>query len=284
MALHWPTFITRAGSALVFSVIMIYGFTGPIWLFPILLLLLQFLCITEYVRLLRLLFPEAGIGFPLLFLLQIVAAAILGMVALIQLLDWEMHPLALLSIFPACFLIIYTLKFPEKIPSLFIGFSGLLYITLPLVLLYFLRLQSVLIPLSLLCMIWVNDTMAYITGSLMGRTPFSKISPKKTWEGTLGGVFFTLAVAYIWGKYTSYMAVEHWIALALCAAVAGTMGDLFESQLKRLAGVKDSGNILPGHGGALDRLDSLLFTIPFAFTYAMIFMPEVSTDQILSLF
>ncbi len=124
-------------------------------------------------------------------------------------------------------------------------------------------------------MIWMNDTMAYLVGSLIGKTPFSEISPKKTWEGTAGGALLTILGAAVWGYYSPYYKMADWMMLALCAAVAGTAGDLLESRLKRLANVKDSGSIMPGHGGALDRFDSLLAAVPFAYCYAYVFMPPV---------
>jgi len=105
--------------------------------------------------------------------------------------------------------------------------------------------------------IWINDTMAYIVGSLIGRTPFSKISPKKTWEGTLGGILLSVLVmgiaGYYFGRYlndwTDWNWIWQWVLIAAIAAVAGTFGDLLESKLKRMAGVKDSGHLMPGHGG-----------------------------------
>ena len=154
-----------------------------------------------------------------------------------------------------------------------LGSSALFYILIPVLMLLYLRNLSLCIPLALILMIWMNDTLAYLTGSFIGKTPFSKISPKKTWEGTIGGVIFTIAGAAVWGYFSPYYRMIDWLALAVCAAVAGTAGDLFESRLKRLADVKDSGTIMPGHGGALDRFDSLLVATPFAFTYAYHFMP-----------
>src|SRR5690606_30724757 len=136
------------------------------------------------------------------------------------------------------------------------------------VMLLYLRHLSLCIPLALVLMIWMNDTMAYLVGSFIGKTPFSKISPKKTWEGTGGGVLLTLIGAVIWGYYSPYYQMTDWIMLALCACIGGTAGDLLESKLKRLADVKDSGTMMPGHGGALDRFDSLLIATPFAFAYA----------------
>jgi phosphatidate cytidylyltransferase len=124
---------------------------------------------------------------------------------------------------------------------------------------------------------WINDTMAYLVGSFIGRTPFSKISPKKTWEGTLGGIFLTVLLLG-WTASSLFdqlmpaglsqpVSSIHWYILALLAAIAGTAGDLLESKFKRMAGIKDSGSILPGHGGYLDRFDSLLLATPIVWIY-----------------
>jgi phosphatidate cytidylyltransferase len=150
--------------------------------------------------------------------------------------------------------------------------TAMAYITAPALMLYALRLQSLLLPLALVLLIWMNDTMAYLVGSFIGRTPFSTISPKKTWEGTAGGAILTMALAIWWGWYSKLFHLADWAVLALCASVAGTAGDLLESKLKRMAGIKDSGTMMPGHGGALDRFDSLLVATPFAFAYAYLFM------------
>ena len=118
--------------------------------------------------------------------------------------------------------------------------------------------------LGLLMLNWTNDTMAYVTGSMIGRRPFfSRISPKKTWEGTLGGMAFTLLAAYGLHFLIDDFSLAQWMALAVCVAIFGTLGDLIESMLKRSAKIKDSGTILPGHGGFLDRFDSFIFVLPF---------------------
>ena len=129
---------------------------------------------------------------------------------------------------------------------------------------------SPLFPCTIIFSIWINDTMAYIVGSLIGKTPLSSVSPKKTWEGTIGGVILSVVVIGISGRYLHIAQVlgwQHWVAIAAIAAVFGTLGDLFESKLKRLADVKDSGSFMPGHGGFLDRFDSLLIAIPFVWIY-----------------
>jgi phosphatidate cytidylyltransferase len=118
--------------------------------------------------------------------------------------------------------------------------------------------------------------MAYIVGSFIGKTPFSKISPKKTWEGTIGGAILCVAVISLLFSQTSLfpnsLTVKNWIIISALCAVFGTLGDLFESKLKRMAGVKDSGNIMPGHGGFLDRFDSLLFAAPAVAIYVKYFV------------
>ena len=125
-----------------------------------------------------------------------------------------------------------------------------------------------IIPLIIIFSIWINDTMAYITGSLIGKTPFSKVSPKKTIEGTIGGA--VLCVAVMGGiAYAMQLHVLQICIIAGISAVMGTAGDLLESKLKRMADVKDSGHIMPGHGGFLDRFDSMLLATPFVWVYMM---------------
>lgn len=128
------------------------------------------------------------------------------------------------------------------------------------------------LPIIIILGIWVNDTMAYIVGSLVGKTPLSKISPKKTWEGTIGGIVLcSVIIGYFAYTYDEWFvfgkSLSFWIMLACVTAITGTFGDLFESKLKRMAGVKDSGSFMPGHGGFLDRFDSLLFAIPFVWLF-----------------
>jgi phosphatidate cytidylyltransferase len=119
------------------------------------------------------------------------------------------------------------------------------------------------IPLILIVSIWVNDTAAYLVGSLIGRRPLSSISPNKTWEGTIAGIFISvLLVTKIMGQYIP-LSEKSIFLISIVAAIAGTFGDLVESKLKRLAGVKDSGTMMPGHGGFLDRFDSILLATPF---------------------
>ena len=142
---------------------------------------------------------------------------------------------------------------------------------------------NTLLPLSVFIFLWTNDTGAYCVGSLLGRHKlFPRISPAKSWEGSIGGAVFVLAMAYgiSWLDNAQIADMDHptrlgmalltmpqWLGLGLVVVIFGTWGDLVESLFKRTLGIKDSGNILPGHGGMLDRFDSSLMAIPAAVIY-----------------
>jgi phosphatidate cytidylyltransferase len=127
------------------------------------------------------------------------------------------------------------------------------------------------IPLSIYVFIWVNDTGAYLSGVTLGRNGkhklFPRISPKKSWEGAIGGALLTTVSALIVARFSPFMNTWQWVGMALVVVVFGTFGDLTESMLKRHLEIKDSGHLLPGHGGILDRLDSMLFAIPAVVVY-----------------
>lgn len=158
--------------------------------------------------------------------------------------------------------------------SVFKIFGAYIYLVLPLSLsLYLVNYSSYSyesgLLISVLALIWVYDTFAYLTGSILGKHKIiPSISPKKSWEGVIGGYLFMIPFAYFLSKkllngYPFYII----IIMCLIIVVAGTTGDFFESYLKRRAGVKDSGNLLPGHGGILDRFDSFLFIITPIFIF-----------------
>ena len=168
-------------------------------------------------------------------------------------------------------------KSGKAIENIALFFMGQVYVALPFALLN----MSVIgestngtfaydgtIPLMIFIFLWLNDTGAYCVGSLIGKHRlFERISPKKSWEGSIGGGILSIASSFIFAHYFPFLNMAQWAGLALTVVVFGTWGDLTESLMKRQLGIKDSGTILPGHGGMLDRFDSALMAIPASVVY-----------------
>lgn len=157
-------------------------------------------------------------------------------------------------------------KRKDPILSLAYSLFGQTYIALPVALSVYLSFQDGSYDykylLAMFIFIWVNDSLAYLFGSLFGRKKlFERISPKKSWEGFIGGALSAVGVSIALGYYLTDNLSWFWVGFSIVVVIAGTFGDLFESLLKRTLGVKDSGKLLPGHGGALDRFDSMLFSL-----------------------
>ncbi|MFT4062446.1 MAG: phosphatidate cytidylyltransferase [Edaphocola sp.] len=264
------------GSAIVYAAIMMFGLLyRDFFAICALALLVQFLCVKEFFKLVAAIYPDEHFPRRVMWFTQLAGLwLVLGVPAMAV----SPQIIILFTVLPMSILLCTVLGKKTCMVAGFTALVALFYIALPMACLITLRVNfHFAIPLALVLMIWTNDTMAYIVGSFIGKTPFSAISPKKTWEGTAGGALLTIAGAAVWA-YLAPQSIKQlygmadWMVLALLAAVAGTAGDLLESKLKRKAGLKDSGNIMPGHGGALDRFDSLLVTLPFAFCYASLFM------------
>lgn len=185
---------------------------------------------------------------------------------------------------PYLFLIMYILiselyyKKENPVNDMAYALMTQMYIALPFALLNVLAFQTSeetsmsvynpILPLSIFIFTWVNDSGAYCAGVLFGKHRlFERISPKKSWEGSFGGGIFSIIAAIIIAQYFPILSLAKWIGLALTVVVFGTWGDLVESLIKRRIGIKDSGNILPGHGGMLDRFDSTLLAVPAAVLY-----------------
>ena len=174
-------------------------------------------------------------------------------------------------------------RHPSPIVNLGAIMLSQMYIVLPLSLINVLAFKTksftcfsdevpfYVIPLAIYIFIWANDTGAYLSGSLLGKHKlFPRISPKKSWEGSIGGALLTVAGAVVISLFYGFMNVWQWVGMALVVVVFGTFGDLTESMVKRHLGIKDSGKMLPGHGGILDRLDSMLFAIPAVVMYLVV--------------
>lgn len=156
-----------------------------------------------------------------------------------------------------------------------ITIAGLIYVALPFSLLNFIVLSGTKnntfypwILIGLFFIIWGYDSIAYVSGSLLGKHKIAaKISPKKSWEGLIGGTVFAIIMGIVNAVLFQEISMTNWIVIAVLTVIFGTLGDFFESKFKRELDIKDSGNILPGHGGLLDRFDSLLFAAPIVFIW-----------------
>jgi len=275
MAFNWKTFWTRTWTALIFAAVMVTGLFWNQWAFFLLFSVIHFGCWYEYQKLVTRFAPGYNTITPFhrygvmlagwsLVLYFTGNALTVGSFSLHAFGWWA--GLLFLFVLP-----ITELLFTKHISLDNIRHSalGILYISVSIGLLLNLRSHSqfsYLIPVAIIFSIWINDTMAYLVGSMIGKTPLTKISPKKTWEGTLGGILISIAAMATLAYYIGQL-VFHTAMIAAIASVTGTFGDLLESKLKRLAGVKDSGQIMPGHGGFLDRFDSLLLAVPFVWIY-----------------
>lgn len=289
MALNLQTFKTRTLSAIIFAVIMLAGLLLNYWSFFLLFSVVHFGCWFEYHKLMERIHPAYKqissfhryivplIGFALMLFSAGETLAI-GTFSLHSLGWWLLLLLVLM-------LPLGELLFAKQTSLKCYGISllGLVYISMSWSMLVLLRDQFTVqfpgfetqdygkwVVCILVFSIWINDTMAYIVGSLIGKTPFSPISPKKTWEGTIGGAVLAIVVITTVAYFIGLNYIECGIIAAI-SAVFGTLGDLLESKLKRMAGIKDSGNILPGHGGFLDRFDSLLIATPVVWLYFFLF-------------
>ena len=292
MAFNLQTFKTRALTAAIFVIVMLSGLLVNHWTFLILFSVIHFGCWVEYQKLVA----QIDEGYKNINPFHKYGVMILGWGFMLWMTNdaFNIADISLSEIgWWIILILIIALPLVEILTSKEFIFKnvahsvfGLLYISLSWGLMINLRATGILsagdlisidlgwiVPLVLIASIWINDTMAYIVGSFIGKTPFSKISPKKTWEGTLGGAILAIATVTLAGFYA--FGLNDYISLIIIssiAAIAGTAGDLFESKLKRMAGVKDSGQIMPGHGGFLDRFDSLIFATPFVWLFVKVFL------------
>jgi len=268
----------------VFVVVLVSAIWFSVWTMALLFLVIAILGLLEFYRL-----AQKANAQPLRIYGTILGALFVAGAFMVR---RNFFPQAALAIIPALFLIFFIELYRKK-PNPFtnIGWSilGLVYIALPIAMLI-----TAFVPkmnqnigwygdsweshynwrpvLALFVLIWVSDSMAYVCGRLFGRNKlWERISPKKTWEGFIGGTIFCIGTGFAFGHWlmddNGTMKYEiMWSLIALTTAVSGMLGDLVESLFKRSIDVKDSGTILPGHGGILDRFDALFLSVPFTLT------------------
>jgi phosphatidate cytidylyltransferase len=284
MALNLKTFQTRTLTAIVFAAVMLTGLFWNHWSFFILFSIIHFGCWWEYFNLVEKIYNSAVHRYIRLgFMLMGFAILLFFCGPAFEINNYRLNenfsfPVSVAGIVMLGMGIFQTAKINLKV----FGFLlfGLLYISLCWGLMMDLRQYGivfkgnlsmldfgVIVPAGIIFSIWINDTMAYIVGSMFGKTPLSKVSPKKTWEGTIGGAILAIVIMSLVGYFLIGTSLINSAMVAAIASVFGTLGDLFESKLKRMAGVKDSGSLMPGHGGFLDRFDSLLIAVPAVWLY-----------------
>lgn len=270
--------LTRVLTAIIFVVVMLGGiFFSPIT-FVILFAIICGACLWEYFNM-ALQEGQANNGVRRGFgMLISLLPFVLSATYQLQWIDYSIWWSSLLLFMPLLFFVfIYEMSTGSERPFENVGavLLGLLYIGIPFALLnfvafndgqYFPNLVFVMLLLT-----WTNDTAAYLIGSQIGKTPLlPRISPKKTWEGSLSGVVFTFLVALVLSMWPIFgLERTEFIILAAIVILFGSVGDLIESMLKRSVKVKDTGSFLPGHGGLLDRFDAFIFLLPFATAYIL---------------
>lgn len=265
------TLITRALTGVVFVAVMVGGIYLSPYTLAALFLLINALSLHEYLILVAAFDPDKRPETKYsLILLHGIGFSIYTLFAGVGLSWFDLHYLSLtLPLLLLVFLKeLYNPISAQTFVRSALHITGLVYLCIPLGMTLMLakpfgqfepnRIMGILI------LIWANDTFAYLAGFAAGRTPlFKRISPKKTWEGSIGGAVGTFLVAYILSKIMPEFSLNIWLCIGLLSILFGTWGDLVESMLKRNTQIKDSGSILPGHGGILDRFDAYYFAIPF---------------------
>jgi len=260
------TIVQRTITGIIFLAILIGSIIGGPITFFILFGLIAFGLTAEFIPL----FP--GIS-PLRWLNAILVTAAYAVVGLVTM---ELLPhkwLFSLALAPVLlFLFELFRKDPHPLENLSVGVLSWIYLGLPLILLFQIGMHTgtyqYAYVLGFFILTWLYDTMAYVIGISIGkRRLFERVSPKKSWEGFIGGVTTTLLLSYFVSLVFPQLGISQWVMVALIASLGGTLGDLTESKIKREFEIKDTGKILPGHGGLLDRFDSILASVPIYFVY-----------------
>ncbi len=266
---------TRAITGFFFVLVMLAAFFFGPYVFLSFFSLLSLLCLFEFYGLIKTtgVYPQQILGLVLGLLICITATSFWLNASFTRYFS------GLIVLF--CVLIFFAelyQKSEKPFHQIAYTFLGLIYTLIPFV--FFMAIGflhhdfNFHLPLGFILLLWTNDTFAYLSGRQFGRNKlFEQHSPKKTWEGFIGGIIVAVIIAFIISQYFLQISIFHWIIVSLIISIFGTMSDLVESMLKRSINVKDSGNILPGHGGLLDRFDGLLLAAPLVFIYLYLFSP-----------
>ncbi len=260
--------VQRSLTGFLFAIVTIVSILWHEVTFTLFYAVVMLLCLIEYHHLLRKVHGHPLMAWQIILSLMMYLGGWLVVNKII--------PFSALSLtIPLFFLVFITELYRRKrriVQNLSMTFLPIIHVALPMVLLLALAYLSdeydYRLVLSIVLFTWTFDTFAYIIGVLLGKNKIApKISPKKSWEGFFGGMIASAGLALFLSHQWMIFDPIRWIVISVLISISATFGDLVESMLKRAAGVKDSGRILPGHGGVLDRFDGFLFAIPFVFSY-----------------
>ncbi|MCE3258577.1 MAG: hypothetical protein K0S12_218 [Bacteroidetes bacterium] len=285
MALNLKTLATRSMSAAVFVVVLIGSVCWNYYSFSIFFFIVAMLGLNEFYKISEKLgaLPHKAVGFVFAVLLYLRFTCFREFFNSPDdrtdiVYEEIIHSCLDIGLMLAPFIIFAVALFSKKeksIQNAFYTMGGLIYAVLPFALLNqtvfysFETLDETFTPkliLGIIFLIWSNDTFAYLGGSLFGKHKMiERVSPGKTWEGTIIGILITFGLSFLFSTFVYSLGCVLWPVMGVAIPILATIGDLVESKLKREAGIKDSGNIMPGHGGILDRFDSLIFVSPFVY-------------------
>lgn len=275
--MNFKNLITRAGAGAVYVLIVLLGVLGGRFSFMVVFGLFTAIALYELYRMM-----EKNTSHAISKIFNIVSGVAIFLSVFLYL---ENICLYALPVFVLLYLLILfcTAIFINRydiLHAIIYSIFGQIYITTPLSLLMFISYQNIshangyshVLVLAIFVFIWINDTTAYLFGSLFGKHKLiERISPKKSVEGFVSGIIFTVLSSLVFAYFFPNYSLFFWMGFALLTSFFGTIGDLFESLIKRTYEVKDSGSLIPGHGGILDRIDSLLIAIPSVFLYLILF-------------
>ena len=271
--------VRRGATALIFVIVILGGLYGGQYTFVLLFAIVTGLCLWEFLTITLHNNVKQDRVRKIIGLVFGLTPFLLVSMLKLNMMDSPEKFVLLTSLlcFPLIFLsFVFELFAKSEKPFTNVAFIilGMVYIGIPFALLDFIAFDGNVfytnIILGLLILTWSNDTAAYLVGSRFGKTKlFPSISPKKTWEGSIGGIAITILIAILMSFFFKECTLLQWVVLAIIVVIFGSIGDLVESMLKRSYSIKDSGNLLPGHGGFLDRFDAFIFLIPFATAYLL---------------
>ncbi len=270
--------ITRAITGIVLVLVMLTAILASQYSFAILFLIILIASIHEFTNL----FIESEVRpnsyFSYMVSISLFVATFLIAKGIIEV----KYFLALLPFFLMIMAAELYRKQNKPVENIAVTIFGIIYLAIPLSLINFLVFPEILssantytpkLLIALFSLIWIYDSGAYLVGVSIGKHRlFERISPKKSWEGAIGGTLIAITASYFISSFIPEIKLIHWISMSVLTVVSSTFGDLTESMFKRYFGIKDSGNILPGHGGVLDRFDSLFFAAPVVVVYLKLFI------------